>query len=58
METARKFCPKCNSSNVIIDGSLVKAFNGAMICQDCGYKDTVFPEKRINKTKLTRSNNG
>ena len=40
-----KFCPKCKSENVALDGSLIVANPGAMFCKDCGFREINFPEK-------------
>ncbi|HLF53593.1 MAG TPA: hypothetical protein VI544_00255 [Candidatus Nanoarchaeia archaeon] len=42
---ARKFCPKCESENVVVEGSMIEFSGGAMVCKDCGYKDVNFPQK-------------
>ena len=48
-----KFCPKCKSENVVVDGSSIEFSGGAMMCNNCGFRDTNFPERekivKLNK---------
>jgi len=48
-----RFCPKCGSEDVVLEGSMIEFSAGAMLCKKCGFKDTVFPikEKLENKIK-------
>jgi transcription elongation factor Elf1 len=44
-----KFCPKCGSEDVVIDGTAIEFSAGAMLCKNCGFRDIVFPIKVKNK---------
>lgn len=48
---AKSFCPKCGSENVAVDGASIEFSGGAMLCKDCGNRETVFPTKE----KLTKT---
>jgi len=51
----KKFCPKCRSENVVIEGSMIEFSSGAMFCKNCGFKDVIFPTKEeIIKTRLKK----
>ena len=52
--SAKKFCPKCKSENVAVDGASIEFSAGAMICKECGYRDTIFPEKEIKDKKSNK----
>jgi len=46
-----KFCPKCKSTEIeMSSGGLTGFWN----CKKCGYNGTLFPEKEINKKKITK----
>ena len=46
---AKSFCPKCRSENVTMDGASIEFSGGAMLCKDCGNRETIFPTKKLTK---------
>lgn len=47
-----RFCPKCGSENVVLEGSMIEFSSGAVVCKDCEFKDIAFPIKeKIIKQK-------
>lgn len=50
-----KFCPRCRSENVAVDGASIEFSGGAMLCKDCGNREIAFPEKdKITKLKKVK----
>jgi ribosomal protein L37AE/L43A len=45
---AKKFCPKCENTDVYMDAGGV---TGIWSCKKCGFSSSIFPEKEESVTK-------